>query len=135
MIVGIGIDSVDIERLASWHLYPTTQLRKIFTQDELTYAVSIPEKQTERLAARFAVKEAFFKAYSSWHKQHAIPFLTLCRLIELRAADRTAPHLYVAWNKLQTTIPTGPQNIPTCHVSITHTASQATALVIIEICK
>lgn len=62
MILGIGIDIVDIGRfkraLERWGDSFTTRL---FTEDELSYCLK--RKRPEfHLAARFAAKEAFFKA-------------------------------------------------------------------------
>lgn len=62
MILGIGIDIVDIDRfrkaIERWG-EPFT--KRLFTEDELLYCFK--KKRPEvHLAARFAAKEAFFKA-------------------------------------------------------------------------
>src|SRR5215510_414218 len=65
MIVGIGIDVVEISRMKravdSWG---DVFLNKIFTRDELTYAHS-KKNPTPHIAARFAVKEAVAKALAT----------------------------------------------------------------------
>ncbi len=62
MIIGIGTDIVEIERIKkSVEKYGEKFLNKIFTQAELAY--SLPKKNKfQHLAARFAAKEAVVKA-------------------------------------------------------------------------
>lgn len=61
MIVGIGVDAVDVERFARvLERTPGTRDR-LFTPDELAYADSLSDP-TASLAARFAVREAAMKA-------------------------------------------------------------------------
>lgn len=78
MILGIGIDLVEIERFKDWHKKPIKQLERIFHPDEIAYCLSQPVKSAERFAARFAAREALFKAFSSANPGSPIPFLTLC---------------------------------------------------------
>ena len=126
MIQAIGIDSVEIVRFAHWGKYSQGSLLKIFSLAELTYSLSNPAKTSERLAARFAAKEAAYKALSSLFNKK-ISFLSWCTLIEVTHNDQSQPHLKIAWHVLD--IPCVPSAI---HISLTHTKTTATALVIIE---
>ncbi len=73
----VGIDAVDVARIRSLYLqYGDRFLRRVFTQTEIDYAFSArDDRRYERLAGRFALKEALIKAYG-----HGIPF----REIEVR---------------------------------------------------
>ncbi len=58
-----GVDIVDIERIAALvRSHGERFLTKVFTEAEQTYAESSPPGRLERYAARFAAKEAVFKA-------------------------------------------------------------------------
>jgi len=59
----IGMDLVQISRIAdSLARFGVRFERKLFTQGELGYAQAAPAQAAERLAARFAAKEAAIKA-------------------------------------------------------------------------
>lgn len=78
----VGIDAVDIHRFKCWHKYSINSLLKIFTQAEIDYCLSNYLKSAERFAARFAAKEAFFKAsYTILNSQ--VSFLQICKFIEV----------------------------------------------------
>ena len=62
MIVGTGIDIVEVPRIAaSLDRFGERFTRKIFTDDEIRYCES-KQNKAERYAARFAAKEAAMKA-------------------------------------------------------------------------
>ncbi len=65
MIVGIGIDIIEITRIKrALDEWGSVFLQKIFTKQELTYAQS-KKNPLPHIAARFAVKEAVAKALST----------------------------------------------------------------------
>lgn len=65
MVFGIGIDIIEIERIASSvEKYGDRFLNKIFTEGELKYCLSKSNK-AQHLAARFAAKEAISKALTT----------------------------------------------------------------------
>ncbi|KAF0153388.1 MAG: holo-acyl-carrier protein synthase [Ignavibacteria bacterium] len=74
MILGIGIDIIEIDRIKrSIDQYGDNFLKKIYTRTEIEYAKSKSNKY-QHFAARFAAKEAIYKALSSdtvkiysWH--------------------------------------------------------------------
>lgn len=59
----VGIDLVRVSRVAeSLERFGERFLRRVFTPGEIAYALEAPELSAERLAARFAAKEATMKA-------------------------------------------------------------------------
>jgi holo-[acyl-carrier protein] synthase len=69
MIIGIGIDIIEIDRIKnSVDRYGDQFLNKIFTKNEIAYCLNKADKY-QHLAARFAAKEAIYKALASgWDK-------------------------------------------------------------------
>ncbi len=61
MIIGIGTDIIEVERIKNLAEKSPRFLLRIFTPEELQYCES-KKNRFQHLAARFAVKEAFFKA-------------------------------------------------------------------------
>jgi phosphopantetheine--protein transferase-like protein len=125
MIRGIGIDAVEVARFTTWQDYSDQKLKRILSPKEIAYCLSVAIKAPERFAAHFATREAFFKALSAAYPDHTIPFLTLCKKIELSANTRSAPLLVVDWSALAL------EPLQT-HISITHTRSTATVIVILD---
>jgi holo-[acyl-carrier protein] synthase len=115
MMLGLGIDAVDIHRFDSWANYDNKMLSRIFTAQEIAYAKKDPVKSAERFAARFASKEAFFKAFSTATAK-TIPFLTLCKLVSVDHQANGAPTLLVDWDALSVAY-------QTTALSITHTST------------
>jgi holo-[acyl-carrier protein] synthase len=61
--LAVGIDLVQVSRIAeSVAQFGDRFLRRIFTDGEIAYATAAPALTNERLAARFAAKEAALKA-------------------------------------------------------------------------
>ncbi|HTP40592.1 MAG TPA: holo-ACP synthase [Steroidobacteraceae bacterium] len=59
----VGIDLVRVSRIAeSLEQFGARFLNRVFTAGEIAYASAAPALTTERLAARFAAKEAALKA-------------------------------------------------------------------------
>jgi holo-[acyl-carrier protein] synthase len=61
MIVGIGVDLIEVERIQKLADKSPRFLRRVFTDTEIKYSEGRKNKY-QHLAARFAAKEAFFKA-------------------------------------------------------------------------
>src|ERR1700760_1560832 len=79
MILGIGVDTIEIERFASWQTYSRQKLLRIFSQEEIDYVLSNQQKSAERFAVRFSAREALYKALSYAFPDKKIPFLMLCK--------------------------------------------------------
>lgn len=129
MIVGVGIDSVEIKRFEHWHTYNQKQLLRAFGQSEIEYCLANPTKSAERFAVRFAAREALFKAISAYVPAHTIPFLTVCRATTI--IKKPAPEMQLNWSMLE---PFGiNNNALRIHLSMTHTQQIATTIVILEL--
>ncbi len=70
MVFGLGVDIIEIERIKeSVDKYGDGFLSKIYTKTELDYCLSKANKY-QHLAARFAAKEAVYKALTTgWHEK------------------------------------------------------------------
>ncbi|MHB8580181.1 MAG: holo-ACP synthase [Ignavibacteriaceae bacterium] len=70
MVFGIGVDIIEIDRVKkSVDKYGDNFLNKIYTETELNYCLNKASKY-QHLAARFAAKEAVYKALSTgWNKE------------------------------------------------------------------
>ncbi|MDD3590795.1 MAG: holo-ACP synthase [Thermoguttaceae bacterium] len=62
-IVGIGVDAAEIERVMKvYERHPKAFLDRVYTEREQEYCLSRKRSMGESLAARWAAKEAAFKA-------------------------------------------------------------------------
>ncbi|MBL8750269.1 MAG: holo-ACP synthase [Planctomycetes bacterium] len=124
MIVGIGVDSVAIERLATaWRRTGERFARRILTDDEFAYCRS-RHRPAESLAARFCAKEAVMKCLGTgW--TDGITF----RQIEVRRDARGAVRLELHGAAALRAAELGIRRL---HVSLTHTKDTATAFVVAE---
>jgi phosphopantetheine--protein transferase-like protein len=125
MIVGIGVDTVDIERFFLWHMYQQKTLRRIFSQEEIDYCLADVVNSAQRFAVRFAAREALYKALSFAYPHKKIPFLTLCAHVIITKIN-SRPYciirdgLDVNFDDL------------IIHLSLSHSWTLATAFVVIE---
>jgi len=124
MILGIGVDSVEIERFAAWHTYLPKKLSRIFSQEEIEYCLGDKNKSAQRFAVRFAAREALYKALCQAYPDKKIPFLTLCRnttIIKVNGYPQIImDEIGMKMNSLK------------IHLSLSHSHTIATAFVIIE---
>lgn len=125
MIIGIGIDTIEINRFSSWHTYSEKKLRRIFSPEEIIYCLQDRNKSAERFAVRFAAREALYKALSCAYPAITIPFLTLCAHTTLQ--KRGARPVLVLRSVCGIDV-----DVFTIHLSLTHSRVQATAFIIIE---
>jgi holo-[acyl-carrier protein] synthase len=124
MIVGIGVDIVDIERVRGiLERYKDRFADRVFTDDEILYARR-SVKIAERLAGRFAVKEAVLKAFGTGKSQGI-----LWRDVETVPGPMGKPKVKLHGNAYKYMIYL---NADTIHVSITHDGGKAVAFVVIE---
>jgi holo-[acyl-carrier protein] synthase len=124
MIVGIGVDIVDVARVKDLLArYRERFVRRVFTDAEAEYAGG-SVREAERLAGRFAVKEAVLKAFGTGKSQGI-----LWRDVETVRGAMGKPEviLYGNANKYMKSL-----NGKNLHVSITHDGGKAVAFVVIE---
>ncbi|MQA90319.1 MAG: holo-ACP synthase [Gemmatimonas sp.] len=124
MIIGIGIDFVEVERIARLLLrYPDRASVRLFTDRELSHCRST-HSPAESYAARFAAKEAVFKALGTgwscgvtWHDAEVI------------AESSGAPCLLLHGEAGRLA---GSRGVRRAHLSLTHTRTLAGAYVVLE---
>ena len=120
MIIGIGIDAVEIERFRQ-SLERTASLKdRLFTADELSY-VQPQVDPSASLAARFAAREAVMKALGVGLGAFDFHDVSVCR------ASSGKPDLLVVGRARELAIA---QGITHWYLSLTHTESLAMAYVI-----
>ncbi|MBS4197244.1 holo-ACP synthase [Lederbergia citri] len=115
MIIGIGMDLVEIERIEKLRIKQARFPERILTKTELNKYESLNDKRkSEFLAGRFAAKEAYSKARGTGIGGE-LSFLD----IEIMTDEKGKPMIINP-------------NFGKVHLSITHTKSYAAAQVIIE---
>jgi holo-[acyl-carrier protein] synthase len=122
VIVGMGIDLTEVDRIAAMvERWGDRFLRRIFTEGEREYAMSRANSALH-LAARFAAKEATLKALGvppglSWHEMEVVGGGSEAPLLVLRGQALAAA---------------GKLGMVRMHLSLTHTAAVAAAIVVAE---
>ncbi len=124
MIVGTGVDLVSVDRFEKFReRHGQRGLQRLFTEGELQYCLP-RANSTSSLAVRFAAKEAFFKALGTgmgpaggWRDVEVIRLASGKPRLMLHGRAASAAH----------EIP-----VKTIHLSLTHTAETAAAIVVLE---
>jgi holo-[acyl-carrier protein] synthase len=119
LIIGIGTDLAEVDRYRFDERALAWFARKVYTEEEMAYAMR-KRNWPERLAGFFAAKESARKAFG-----HAIPW----RLVGVSHERSGKPILrfYADAERLPRE-----RNVTAIHVSITHTATMASAIVVLE---
>jgi len=124
VIAGIGVDIVDIARIqAMLDRYGERFLARVYTEAETAYAMG-GANRAERLAGRFAVKEAVMKALGTGKSQGI-----LWRDVETLRGHLGKPEVRLHGQALNWATLRG---FGAAHVSITHDGGKAVAFVILE---
>jgi holo-[acyl-carrier protein] synthase len=124
VIVGIGLDVVDtakVQELLTAHEQSFTE--RVFTPAERQDCAGRADK-ADALAARFAAKEACFKALGTGWSQ-GVSFLQ----VEVRRGEGGAPRLELSGQAAEHARARGVRHV---HVTLTHSAGVAAAAVILE---
>jgi holo-[acyl-carrier protein] synthase len=123
MIIGTGIDIIEVERIAHRVGRDTGFREFVFSIREMQYCDS-KASPFEHYAARFAAKEAFLKAIGKgWGRGLSL------NEIEIINEGNGRPYLQLSG---QTESELAPLGIRIIHVSLSHLKSMATAVVILE---
>ena len=121
MVLGLGIDIIEISRIKkSVDEYGEKFLQKVFTQDEISYCNSKYNKH-QHYAARFAAKEAVYKALASGWKEGL-----RWKDIEIQNDNSGMPSVKL-YGKLKSFI----SNNAELKISISHSDNYVTAVAII----
>lgn len=122
MIVGIGIDLVEIQKISK-DTHSEVYLRKVFTEAEIELCkASI--NSTEHFAGKFAAKEAFMKAIGSGIHQ-GVWFTQ----IEVLTHENGQPYIQVSG---EAGIKLNELGVKDILISISHTKNAAAAMIILE---
>jgi holo-[acyl-carrier protein] synthase len=123
MIYGTGIDLIEVERIARQVIDDTRFRERVFSEREIVYCESKPNK-AENYAARFAAKEAFFKALGTGWRD-GLKFAE----VEVLNNELGKPELHFLGN---TRSLISQQKFSRIHISLSHLKTIAAAVVIIE---
>jgi holo-[acyl-carrier protein] synthase len=124
LITGTGIDIAEIARFERFVKEDNQPLfRRLFTQSELDYCLS-RKLAAQHLALRFAAKEAFLKALGTGLRD-GISWLDM----EVRKDELGKPFLELSGKAAAQFIAAGGGR---CHLSLSHDAGCAVAMVILE---
>jgi len=124
LIIGIGIDLVEVERVrALLEQHPVRGPARLYTDDEVAYCRA-SRSPAESFAARFAAKEAVFKAFGtgwsgglSWTE------------IEVVVDENGAPCVRLHGEASRLALS---RSVLRTHLSLTHTRGFAGAFVVLE---
>jgi holo-[acyl-carrier protein] synthase len=119
MIIGMGIDLAEVERYQFSAAERERFGRKVYTEEEMSYAMR-KRHWAERLAGFYAAKEATRKAFG-----HAIPWRDVG--VTHERSGRPAIALFGKSAAL-----TELRGVRAIHLTITHTAKMAAAVVVLE---
>jgi holo-[acyl-carrier protein] synthase len=124
MILSVGLDIIEVKRIEqSLKTWKGRFREKYFTQSERDYCSS-KRNPAQHYAARFAAKEAVYKAFGG-------PWPSGCGHldIEVTVGENGKPSLKLSDNLFDELKKTG---ITKTHLSLTHTNTTAAAVVIFE---
>lgn len=123
LIVGIGTDLLDVARMARELARDGAGFRDdVFTSSETAYCEGMAHP-ARHFAARFAAKEAFWKAVGSG------PEAVSLRDVEVYKAEAGRPRLVLVGAARRAAARLG---VTSAFVSLTHTATLASASVVLE---
>jgi holo-[acyl-carrier protein] synthase len=125
VIVGIGVDLVEVERMRRLlDRKGDRALQRLFTDGEQAYAATHPEP-ARQLAARVAAKEAGFKALSGNDLARSIGW----RELEVVSRKGASPILLLHGRAMARARELGVSKV---HLSLTHSELAAAAFVVAE---
>ncbi|HSR69714.1 MAG TPA: holo-ACP synthase [Acidobacteriota bacterium] len=123
MIIGIGVDIVEVERMRKAMANSAPLREKVFTENEIRYCGE-RKTQNQNFAGRFAAKEAVLKALGTgwsvgirWTDVETLP------------DDRGKPQIVLHGKAKEIYQASGANS---AHVTITHSEHNAVAVVILE---
>ena len=124
MIVSIGIDIIEVERIREVLIRTPRFAERVFTEAERTYCDGRGAVAAQHYAARFAAKEAALKALQTgWRAGIA------WQDVEVMSKESGAPYLILRGGVLSVFEKLGATG---SHLSISHTTEHAIAQVVLE---
>ncbi len=125
MILGVGVDLVEVPRMQRILDRPWGRrfIERVFCPEEIAVCDGAA-RPAEAYAARFAAKEAVVKAFGTGFSKGITP-----AAIVVCGGERTRPTIRLQTKALALA---ESMNVSGIHVSLTHTAGAACAMVVIE---
>ena len=125
MIVGLGIDAVDIQRIVRMaDQHGPRMAKRLLTADEIAYCAS-KANPAQHMAVRLAAKEAAYKALAGNALARGIGW----REVEVASRLDGSPELLLHGRAADRFAQLGATS---AHVSLTHSDATAVAVVIVE---
>lgn len=122
MIIGIGCDVIEIERVKK-ACEKECFVKRVFTDSEIAYCTSRKVQAFSSYAARFAAKEAVLKAFGTGLRNGEI------KEIEITNDELGKPIVVLSGYHKALAEEKGVQNI---HISLSHSQTQAIAYCVME---
>lgn len=122
MIVGIGCDIIEIERIAR-AIKSESFIRRVFTAEEAAYCQRRGQQAAASFAARFAAKEAVLKALGTGLREGSLQEIAVDNDGLGKPLVQLSGHFAILAKQL------GVKNI---QISLSHSRELATAYVIME---
>lgn len=122
MIVGIGCDIIEIERIAR-AIKRESFIQRVFTAKEATYCQSRGQQAAASFAARFAAKEAVLKALGTGLREGSLQEIAVANDALGKPLVQLSGHFAALSRQL------GVKNI---QISLSHSRDFAVAYVIME---
>ena len=122
MIVGIGCDIIEIERIAR-AIKRESFIRRVFTAEEAAYCQRRGQLAAASFAARFAAKEAVLKALGTGLREGSLQEIAVDNDVLGKPLVQLSGHFAMLAKQL------GVKNI---QISLSHSRELATAYVIME---
>ena len=121
MIIGIGTDIIEIERV-SRAIQSRHFKNRVYAKSEQDYCESRGKQKAASYAVRFAGKEAFFKSLGTG---------IICNLNEVAIINDElgAPHVKLSGKAAELS---SKRNVNKIHISLSHSRDYATAVCILE---
>ena len=121
MIVGLGTDIIEIQRIKK-ALSSEKFKERVYSAKERRYCEGHGEQAAASFAARFAGKEAFFKALGTG-------IICALNLVEILNDERGKPMIKLNGKALELV---KDRNIKNLHITLSHSREYATAACILE---
>ena len=122
MIVGVGCDIIEIERIAR-AIKSESFIRRVFTAEEAAYCQRRGQQSAASFAARFAAKEAVLKALGTGLREGSLQEIAVDNDVLGKPLVQLSGHFAMLAKQL------GVKNI---QISLSHSRELATAYVIME---
>ena len=122
MIIGVGVDIVEIKRMERW-LSDQKLMERYFHTEEITYAFAGGKSAGKTLAARFAAKEAFAKALGTGLTEISLKDIMVIN------GENGKPYLKLFNTAQKALEKSGSDKV---HISLSHERENAIAMIILE---